>query len=64
MVKTVSFQNQNPSFYGAVFQTRFNQEHFNQKTYNENKSDNKQAYKHDKATTFHKQAQSVTSYKR
>ena len=68
MAKTVSFQNQKPSFYGAVSQIRFNQERVkNQKTvikaYNENRNNNKQTYKHDKATTMHLQAQSGTSYR-
>ena len=40
MAKTVSLRNRKPSFYGAVFETRLNQERFNQKTYNENKSNN------------------------
>ena len=69
MAKTVSFRNQKRSIYGAVFQIRFNQERVkNQKTlikaYKENKNNNKQAYKHGKATTSHIQAQSGTSYRR
>ena len=69
MAKTVSFRNQKHSFYGAVFQIRFNQERVkNQKTmiktYNENKNNNKQAYKHVKTKTLQMQAESGTSYRR